>query len=119
MSNQFTLNLEGRTVFVELRGTFDSNSCVALRAAVEAKLAEGAIALVVNLRHVTGIDSTAIGALLTLRRKISPSDLFRLCELPDRIDKVVRLSQLDGIFAIDALEESSRAEIRRHNPTAL
>lgn len=110
----FVLERAGEIMVVRLFGSFDTSNCNLMRAAVADAIAQAGIkAVVMNLRDVTSIDSTAIGSLIALRRGFAPPERFRLCEIPDRIDKVIRLSHLDGIFFIDALEESARHQALR------
>ncbi|MBN8216490.1 MAG: STAS domain-containing protein [Spirochaetes bacterium] len=110
----FALEQTGEIMVVRLSGSFDTSNCNLMRTAVTDAMAKGGIkAVVMNLRNVTSIDSAAIGALIALRRGFVPPERFRLCEISDRIDKVIRLSHLDGIFFIDALEESAKHQALR------
>jgi anti-anti-sigma factor len=100
MSKGFTFTAERRddTVVVELAGQFDMAATFKLEPALERLTRETATtALVVDMRGVEFIDSSALGLLLATRQRLQTEDVrFRVAN-PSRA--VQRLVELTGVGA--------------------
>lgn len=55
---------------------------------------------VVDLGNVTSIDSTGIGELVHLMKRIGRQGSMQLCSVSPMVLKVFRLTRLDGVFSI-------------------
>jgi anti-sigma B factor antagonist len=87
----------GRHV-VSADGELDLAAAPDLRAAIDAALEAGAVAIVVDLSEVTFIDSTAIGILLATRERMrrSGGSFDIVCVEPN----VLRVLEIVGIRAV-------------------
>ena len=68
--------------------------------------------LVLNMRGVSFIASSGVGALLALVEECRQTRTrVRLAEVPPSVDSVIRLLNLDQFLSIDATEGDSRSDL--------
>jgi anti-sigma B factor antagonist len=63
---------------------------------------DGHSRIVLDLRQVHGVDSTGIGALVGLLKRIGLRGEMVLCGLSDKVAAAFRLTHMDKIFSIHA-----------------
>jgi anti-sigma B factor antagonist len=102
--DEFTIELgtdaEGRQV-VAPHGEMDLATHTQLLGVVEDLLAEGKVDIVVDLSHTTFLDSTALGTLISARRRAyaRQGSLEILCTNP-RLLRIFEVTSLDKVFTI-------------------
>lgn len=89
----------GRLV-VEVSGELDVATSPLLRAAV-AELADRDLPIVLDTAAVSFMDSTGLGALLTLRRDPTVGTRLVLRRPSDAVRRVLDLTRTDGLFEIE------------------
>jgi anti-sigma B factor antagonist len=84
---------------VLLRGECDIAAEPALRAAIDAAFAEGATSLLFDLEEATFLDSSALGAFLSARRRATQAGgtVTLLCSAPPML-RLLTLLELHRIF---------------------
>jgi len=81
---------------------------VALREKVKGLLGEGKKKLVLNLKNVTFIDSSGIGALVAAHTSAkSMGATRRLCSLGSRTNELLQMTRLVTVFEISNSEEDA------------
>jgi anti-sigma B factor antagonist len=87
------LMLEGRIVLGE--------ESVALREKVRGLLAAGRSKIVLNLKNVTMIDSSGLGALVAAHSSAQSSEaVLRLCNLGSRTNELLQVTRLVTVFEV-------------------
>jgi len=71
-----------------------------VRAEALAAIGDGHKVYLVDLSHVTQIDSSGLGALVGAMKHVGRYGRLELCGLLPRVRKVLRLTRLDGVFTI-------------------
>ena len=96
----FQRKLGTRTSVISAEGELDLATAPSLKWMLFDALKTGSSQLVVNLSHATFMDSTALGVLVGVSRKLdSDARLAIVCVRPNVL-KIFELSGLDGMFAI-------------------
>lgn len=91
------LALEGRIVLGE--------ETVALREKVKGLLAAGKKKIVLDLKNVTMIDSSGLGALVSAHSSAkSAGATLRLCNLGTRTNELLQMTRLLTVFEVSATE---------------
>jgi anti-sigma B factor antagonist len=101
------LALDGRIVLGE--------ETIALREKVKGQLAAGKKRLVLDLRNVTFIDSSGLGALVAAHSSAkSCGASLRLCNLGLRFNELLQITKLYTVFEVsDTEEDALRAMAKR------
>ncbi len=96
---------------LDLKGKLTiGQSDLALREAVHDALDSGAKKIVINMKDVTTIDSTAIGELVgAYTSTTNRGAKLRLACLPDKVQFVLQITQLAQVFDIDDTEDQACA----------
>lgn len=101
------LDLEGRIVL--------GDESSALREKVKSLLSEGKKAILLNLGHVSFIDSSGLGALVACHTTAKAAGAtIRLCNLGSKFDELLQITKLYTVFEIsdteaDALQAMAKA----------
>jgi len=99
---------------VRLDGVLDAVAAPGVRKDLTELVANGARALVVDLSEVERIDSSGLGALVTVLEAIREHDgEMALVGLPPAVRVVVELTRLHRVFAIYDDARTALAELRR------
>ena len=99
----------GDLVVVEVRGfmtlsDYESSLFKYIARVVE----EGHARIVLNLRHVSYIDSVGIGEIVRCYMHVtSRGGALRLCEVGDRVREVLHATQLDTVLHLADTEEDA------------
>lgn len=74
---------------------------VSLRAAVDDCLNSGATQILINMEGVTTIDSSGVGELISAyTRTTNHGGKLKLCNLPDKVNDVLTITQLITVFDV-------------------
>lgn len=97
------LSLDGRIVL--------GQETASLRENVKALLAAGKKQLVLDLKNVTSIDSSGLGALVAVHSSAkSAGASLRLCNLGSRLNELMQITKLYTVFDVSSTEaEAVRA----------
>ena len=71
---------------------------------------EGAVLL--DLSHVTFIDSSGLGAIVAAMKNLAPARKLVLAGLTPPVDKVFRLTRMDSVFGVFATVEAALAKLQ-------
>lgn len=63
--------------------------------------------IVIDMGKVVEVDSSGIGALVVLLKRIGLRGEMALCGLSEKVARLFRLTHMDGIFAIHADREGA------------
>jgi anti-sigma B factor antagonist len=87
------------TTIIDLEGKLTLESRDALQNAVEAALSAGARNILLNMKSVTAIDSSGVGALVgSYTTAANRGARVKLSSLSDRINDVLTITQLITVF---------------------
>ncbi len=91
----------GAWAIVSVRGEIDVSTAGSLEEAVRTCLASSG-RVIIDLSGVQFMDSTGLNVLIRAQSSSNddPSEVLRLAGVPDRVSKLLRLTQLDSVFAV-------------------
>jgi anti-sigma B factor antagonist len=67
----------------------------------------GETRFVLNLEHVEFIDSSGLGALVSVFKGAGPGGEIKLCAVRESVRSILELTRLDRVFAIHTSEEGA------------
>jgi anti-sigma B factor antagonist len=106
--------LDSRTSVISVEGELDLSTAPRLKWMLLDSLAAGQSQLVLDLSLTRFMDSTALGVLVGVRRKLDAGDrLAIVCAQPDVL-KIFEYAGMDGAFAIFATLDEALAHARGH-----
>ncbi len=86
---------------IEPEGILDSTKAEEFRQAVEQLLQEGAEVILVDLKNITFIDSSGLGTLVVLLKKVRGLDrTFCICSINDQVRMLFELTSMDRVFEV-------------------
>ena len=86
--------------FTEAR--FDAANAPSFRERTAALVAEGATRILLDLTALKTIDSSGLGAIIGLLKRVGMTGELKLFGLSSSVDKVVRLTRMDRVLSIHA-----------------
>ena len=87
---------------------FDYTVCPEFHQAIAPHLDPIPAVLILDLSGVAFMDSSAIGALITIRNRLLPAGgVLALCSIAEGVAKVLRIADLGKVFPIHADVESA------------
>lgn len=92
--------LDERTSVISVEGELDLSTAPRLKWMLIDSLEAGTTRLVVDLSLATFMDSTALGVLVGVNRRLDPSARLAIVCTRDNVLKVFEFSGTDGAFAI-------------------
>lgn len=84
---------------------------IALRDAVQEALEAGSTKILINLKHVSTVDSSGIGEMVSAYTTVTNrgGDL-KLAELPAKVNDILQITQLITVFEVfDSVDEAIEA----------
>lgn len=106
--------LDDHTSVISVEGELDLSTAPRLKWMLVDSLAAGQSRLVLDLSLTRFMDSTALGVLVGVRRKLDTDDrLAIVCTQPDVL-KIFEYAGMDGVFAIFPTLEEALAYARGH-----
>lgn len=96
---------------LDVKGKITIGSDLALREAIQNALQAGAKKIVVNLQHVTTIDSSGVGELVASYTSAkNHGATLKLVNLPPKVQDVLTITQLITVFDVyDTEDEAVRS----------
>lgn len=107
-SFSFETRAIGNVQVMALAGRFDAYTVEKARGWLEEATADVPAHIVVNLRDVTFVDSTALAALVQgMKRSRQRDGDLRLCQLQQKVRLIFELTRLDRAFEIYTGEDEA------------
>jgi anti-sigma B factor antagonist len=105
--------LDAVTNLVSVEGELDLTTAPRLKWMLLDSLQEGRTGLVVDLSRTTFMDSTALGVLVVVNRRLDPAARMAIACARPSVMKIFELSGMDGAFAISPTIEEALAYVQR------
>ncbi len=100
----------GRDIVVSLQGAIDLHHAPDVHRALVSACDDKPRRLIVNLTGVTYMDSSGIGTLVEVFRRVNAyKGQLALCGMNDRVHSVFEITKLDKFFKIFATESEALA----------
>lgn len=108
---------DGDTVVVSVEGQLIAANRQQLRDAITSEIARGSRRFVIDFADTGYIDSAGLGVLVSLSKRIREADgALRLTNLKGDLRTLFELTKLDTLFALDAEDGSSDADVTADLP---
>lgn len=91
---------ENITVVELQRKRIDASYAINLREDVVALVEQGSKKIVLNLGNVEFIDSSGLGALVSIMKAVGGNQNMALCQVKDAVMTVLKLTRMDKIFVV-------------------
>ncbi|HMA99918.1 MAG TPA: STAS domain-containing protein [Spirochaetota bacterium] len=105
---EILLNEKNDITIIDVKGPVDLYHSGKLKDAIEKKISEGGRKFIINLEKVEYIDSSGIGSLISSMQNLKKvSGSLALLKLTEPVEKVFKLTRLDGFFKIYKSEEEA------------
>jgi len=89
-------------VVVEAHGELDVTSAPSFRAALQRAVETGVALVVVDLEHVSFLDSAGLAVVFGTQRQLPVSQRMVLANVPDRMRRMLRLAAVDAVVEVHA-----------------
>jgi anti-anti-sigma factor len=97
---------------IDVAGEIDLYNAFLLKDTVKTMIEKKISVLILNLRKVTYIDSSGIGALLSINAMLAPVGVqFRIVRVPPSVMRVMELTRLIGFLPVENTEIEALEEI--------
>jgi anti-sigma B factor antagonist len=106
--------VEHRTSVIAVTGELDLSTAPRLKWTLVDALEAGIGALIVDLSRVTFIDSTALGVLVGVRRRLDGGERLAVVCAHSEVLQIFELAGMDSAFAIFATLDEALAHVRSH-----
>lgn len=93
-------NVNGVQVISVMEDRIDSAGAIQFKDAVRAVLDDSAPRVVLDLGRVSFVDSSGLGAIVSVMKFLGPERKLDLAGLSPDVDKVFRLTRMDTVFGI-------------------
>ena len=101
-ATSFSQSLHPDAVVVQARGELDVNNAPAFRAAIQQAVESGRPLVVVDLAHVSFLDSAGLAVVFGAQRMLPVSQRMLLANVPDRMRRMLRLAAVDAVVDVHA-----------------
>jgi len=85
----------------------DAYTSASFKGEVADRIMNGARRIVLNLERVDFIDSTGLGALISLLKTIGELGDFMICNIRPPVTSLFKVTRMDRVFRIHASEEEA------------
>jgi len=85
----------------------DASAAVAFRERLTQRVAEGSSRIVINLEAVTFIDSSGLGAMVSVLKALGRDGKMRLCGVQSSVATLFKLTRMDTVFGVAPSEEEA------------
>ncbi|WP_298460525.1 STAS domain-containing protein [uncultured Cellulomonas sp.] len=99
-ATSFSQSLHAGAVVVEAHGELDVATAPAFRTAVRNAVDTGRALVVVDLGHVSFLDSAALSVLFAAQRGLPLTQRITLVEVPERMRRMLRVSGVDAVVDV-------------------
>jgi len=108
-----------QSCIIDVAGEIDLYNAFRLEDAVHAVMEKKVCSFVFNLKRVKYIDSSGIGALLSINAMLTRNALpFRIVSVPPAVMKVMELTRLVGFLPLEQTELEALDSLERKAKTA-
>lgn len=98
----------GNVIILTPLNTFFTSKDTELQRAIESEIGNGSRAFVINLAGIHSMDSSGLGELVALKKKVELNGGSAvLCEPTTQVAKLIKISKLDTLFDIHKTENES------------
>jgi anti-sigma B factor antagonist len=111
-------DLEGRTSVISVEGELDLSTAPRLKWMLIDSLEAGRNQLVVDLSLVNFMDSTALGVLVGIARKLDREDRLAIVCARANVLRIFEFAGLDGAFVIFSTADQALAHVRGRSAQA-
>ncbi len=96
-----TTNMSLNIKVIEPTGILDSTKAEEFRQTVDQLLANGAEVILIDLKDITFIDSSGLGTLVVLLKKVkSLNRKLCICSINDQVRMLFELTSMDRVFEV-------------------
>jgi anti-sigma B factor antagonist len=95
------------TIIEPLKARIDASLAVKFKNDVSQIISENDGRIVLNLSNVDFIDSSGLGAIVSLMKSLGGSGNISICNMKDPVMGVFKLTRMDKIFSIYPNEEAA------------
>ena len=107
-----TLDGDGADCLVSLGGEVDLYTAPELKQELHRLVGKGAKRIVIDMSETTFIDSTTLGVLLSVVKRVRPEGGSVVLVCPDRnVKRIFEITLLDRVFAIVDSRDEAMAEL--------
>lgn len=107
-------NMDASTALIEPSGILDGTKGEAFRTQVEAALQSGAKVLLIDLKEITFVDSSGLGALVSVLKRVRARDCeMVICSMNDQVRMLFELTSMDQVFEIFPNREAFESRVSR------
>ena len=107
-----TLNGDGADCLVALGGEVDLYTAPELKQELHRLVGKGAKRIVIDMSETTFIDSTTLGVLLSVVKRVRPEGGTVVLVCPDRnVKRIFEITRLDRVVAIVDSRDEAMAEL--------
>lgn len=104
---------EGLTIIEPIRKRLDASLAVRFREELVQLVEQGHRKLVVNLQQVEFIDSSGLGALVSVMKALGGNQNLVLCQVRETVLGLFKLTRMDKIFLILPTESEALARLKQ------
>lgn len=90
------------TIITPTSDRLDAAQAVRFKEDLKKVVDDGADHLILDLSHISFLDSSGLGALVAHLKHMGPERTFSLCGLTGAVEKVFKLTRMDTVFSIYA-----------------
>jgi anti-sigma B factor antagonist len=104
---------EGGVFVIAVEGELDMNTAPQLESALEASLADGEAAVLIDLSSCEFIDSTGIALIVRSWQQADGEGSFALCGVGNQVERVLQITGLESMIPSHPSREDALARLRR------
>ena len=91
----------------------DAAVALAFKDQMRALTEDGQGTVLLDLNHVSFIDSSGLGAIVAAMKSLGPERRLVLAGLTPTVDKVFRLTRMDSVFGVFPTVENALADLQK------
>ncbi len=99
-ATSFRVTQRGPVTVVEAHGELDTSSVGAFRSALETAVGTGAPLVVVDLEHVSFLDSAGLSVIFGVQRSLPVEQRLALGNVPARMLRTLRLASVTSVVEV-------------------
>lgn len=109
---QYSEERDGAIRVIEITETrLEARNAQALRELLVSRIEKGDHRLVVDLRHVTFMDSSALGSLIGAMKKMRPVGVLALAGATGPVLQLMKLTRMDKVFWLFPDVDAARVKL--------
>lgn len=108
---------DGQVAIIEpQQRRIDASFSSHFREDVESLIERGHKKIVLNMKHIEFVDSSGLGAVMSIKRlmkQLGSNQSLVLCHMSDMVWNVFKLAQIDKMFTVCLTEEEAIAKLNQ------